>query len=142
MKKDLYDTLAENTAVKPKLVSNTASGNGTGVDLLGYEGCLMVAEYGAVGDKHDTSNYVTVSFLASTNNTVFSAIADTDLIGGNNTELIDANAEGNSTHRRCYVGDKRYVTVSFVVTGTMANGTAARATIIKGFPLHGANSST
>jgi hypothetical protein len=131
--RDFYSDYRATEVIAPKLVSNDATGNGTGTDLLGYEGCLMVCDYGDVGDLHDSSNYVTVKFLASTNNTVFSAIADTDLIGGNNTAVIDANEDANTTVQRGYIGTARYVTISIAVTGTMANGTPAAAFVVKGF---------
>ncbi len=91
---------------------------------------------GAVGDAFSGSNYFTVKFLESSNTVVYSAIADTDLIGGNNTVVIDANNEANSTHQRTYIGAARYVTVSIDVTGTMANGTPATAFVVRGLPLH------
>jgi len=135
--RDMYSSNRATFVVGPKLVSNDATGNGTGTDLLGYQGCLMLARYGTVGDLHDGSNYVTVKFLESANNVVFSAMSDGDLIGGNNTVVIDANAEANTTIQRTYVGSARYVTITFDVTGTMATGTPAAALVVKGLPLHG-----
>jgi hypothetical protein len=135
--KDLYSSYRETTVVQPKLVSNDVTGNGTGTDLLGFTGALMVAKIGAVGDLFNGSNYVTIRFLESSNNVVFSAISDDDLIGGNNTVLIDANNEANCIHQRAYTGSARYVTISFDVTGTMANGTPMEAHVVKGLPLHG-----
>jgi len=134
--RDLYHSYRETTVVTPQLVSNDATGNGTGTDLLGVTGCLMVAKIGAVGDLFNGSNYVTIKFLESANNVVFSAIDDDDLIGGNNTVVIDANNEANCVHQRSYVGSARYVTISFDVTGTMANGTPMEAHVVKGLPLH------
>jgi len=134
MKKDLYHDYRATSVLNPVSVSNNATGNGTGTDLLGYKGALMIASVGAVGALFDASNYYTIKFLESSNNTVFSAIADTDLVGGNNTVVIDANAEANSVHQRGYIGSARYVTVSIACTGTLT--APATAIVIKGFPLH------
>jgi len=134
--KDLYHNYLPKVAALPVLVTDDTSGNGTGVDLYGYQGALMIASIGAVGDLFDGSNYVTIKFLESSNNVVFSAIADEDLIGGNNTVVVNANAEANCIHYRAYVGSAQYVTISFDVTGTMANGTPMSALIVKGFPIH------
>ena len=136
MRKDFYNSFKQTTVLKPIKVVSNATGNGTGTDLLGYEGVLMVASLGASADVLDGSNYYTIKFLESSNNVVFSAIADTDLLGGNNTALIQANASANSTHERSYIGSARYVTVSIAVAGTIASGTPCTAHVIKGAPLH------
>lgn len=131
--KDLYHDAANITqVVKP--VAITAGANGTGTDILGYTRVLMVATTGAATALHGASNYATVSFLESANNVVFSAIADTDLVGGNNVETLDANADFNSTVIRGYIGDKRYVTITFGNVGAVAYTGAAY--VIKGFPIH------
>jgi hypothetical protein len=132
--KDLYSDFRATSVIKPQSVSNDATGNGTGTDLLGYEGALMICSVGAVGALFDASNFYTIKFLESANNVVFSAIADTDLVGGNNTVVIDANAEANSVHQRGYIGTARYVTVTIDCTGTLT--APATALVIKGFPIH------
>jgi hypothetical protein len=134
--KDLYHDYKVTSVILPVGSNNATAGNGTGTDLLGYEGCLMVATIGAVGAKVDTSNTVTINFLESANNIVFTAIADTDLVGGNNTVLLDANGDCNSTHQRGYIGSKRYVTISFTYAGTHGAVTPIQAQVIKGFPIH------
>jgi hypothetical protein len=130
--KDLYHDFRATTVVKP--VAITSSANGTGTDLLGYEGALMIATTGAGTALHGASNYATIQFLESSNNVVFSAISDNNLVGGNNTEVLDANGEFNSTVQRGYIGDARYLTITFANTGAVAYTGAAL--IIKGFPIH------
>jgi len=131
--KDLYHDFRSTAVLRPITVS-AGSGNGTGTDLLGYEGCLMVCHVGASGGLLGGSNYVTIQFLESSNNTVFSAIADTDLIGGNNTHVINANANANTSIQRTYTGSARYVTVTVANTGGVTLPVAAE--VIKGFPIH------
>jgi len=130
--KDLYHDFRSTYVVAP--IATVAGANGTGTDLLGYEGCLMIAHMGASTATLGGSNYVTIQFLESSNNTVFSAIADTDLIGGNNTVVINANANANCTHQRGYIGKCRYVTVTYANTGAVAVTVAAA--VVKGFPIH------
>jgi hypothetical protein len=132
--RDLYHDSRSTYVVKPQTI--TGAGNGTGTDLLGYEGCLMIAHVGASGALLGSSNKTTIQFLESANNVVFSAIADGDLIGGNNTVLIDANEEANCTHQRSYVGSARYVTITYAATAG-AVSLPVCAEVVKGVPLHG-----
>jgi len=131
--KDLYSSFRSTYVVAPQTI--TGAGNGTGTDLLGHEGCLMIAHVGASGGLLGASNKTTIQFLESSNNVVFSAIADTDLIGGNNTVLIDANGEANCTHQRSYIGSARYVTITFAATAG-AVSLPVCAEVIKGKPIH------
>jgi hypothetical protein len=117
--RDLSHDYKSNMTVKPATLT-TANANGTGVDLLGYSGALMVAHLGAVGALQDGTNKCIIHFVESTDNSTFTAIADTDLVGGNNTQTIDANAEANTSHQRSYVGAARYVAIQFEVAGTIS----------------------
>ena len=131
--KDLYDDFRSAYVVKPQTVTS-ANANGTGADLLGYRGVLMVAHLGASGGLLGGSNLVTIQFQESSNNVVFSAIQDGDLIGGTNTQVIDANGEGNTSVQRGYIGSARYVTINFVPTGTVSLPVCAA--VVRGKPLH------
>ncbi len=132
---DFYHEYTANTLVKPQtMTSSNVNGTGTGTDLLNYRGCLLMAETGASGGTLGSSNKLTIAFMESSDNSSFTAIADTDLVGGNNTVLIDANANANSTHVRSYIGKKRYVTVEFQATAGAVN-VPVSAIIIRGKPL-------
>ncbi len=63
MKKDLYHDFRATSVLNPISVSNDATGNGTGTDLLGYKGALMICSVGAVGALFDASNYLTITVL-------------------------------------------------------------------------------
>jgi hypothetical protein len=132
--KDLYSSYRSTFSIKPQTVTS-ANADGTGIDLLGYTGALMICHTGASGALLGGSNYVTIAFVESANNVVFSAIADTDLIGGNNTVIIDANSEANSTHQRSYVGAARYVAIQ-VQTTAGAVSLPVCAEVVRGIPLH------
>jgi hypothetical protein len=136
--KDLYSSQRANYAVLPIVATNTTQGgnNGTGVDLLNYRGALMIAVLGVEGDKFDTSNYCTIKFQDSPDSSTWSAIADTALVGGNNTQVINNNNQLPIIHQRGYIGSARYVRILFDITGTMANGTPLAGLIVYGAPLH------
>ena len=132
---DFYHEAAANTLVKPQtMTSSNVDGSGTGTDLLSYRQALLVAQVGASGGLAGASNKATIAFVESSDNSTFTAIADTDLVGGNNTYLIDANANANCTIVRSYVGTKRYVRVEFQATAG-AVSLPVTATIIRGKPI-------
>ena len=132
---DFYSDYVANTLVKPQtFTSSNIEGSGTGTDLLGYRGAILVAETGASGALCGESNKMTIAFVESSNNSTFTAIADTDLVGGNNTAVIDANGDANSTHYRSYIGTKRYVRVEFQATAGAVSIPVA-ASIVRGKPL-------
>ncbi len=132
--KDLYHDYRSTYTIKPQTVTSS-NANGSGIDLLGYRGALMVCHAGASGGLLGASNYVTIAFVSSTDNSTFTAIADTDLIGGNNTVIIDANAEGNATHQRGYIGTARYVAIQVQCTAG-AVSLPVCAEVVRGLPLH------
>lgn len=107
-----------------------------GADLLGYRGALIGIQTGVEGDLFNTSNYFTIKWQDSPDNSNWSAISDDDLIGGNNTQVIDNNAETPAIHVRSYIGANRYVRAIVDVSGTMANGTPISGFVIKYVPLH------
>ena len=130
---DLYHDYRTTQIINP-IAMTTANANGSVVDLLGYEGCLLVAGFGLSSALLGASNLATVRFMQSTDNSTWAAMNDTDLIGGNNTQVVDANAEANTCYQRSYIGDARYVTIRIEPTGTIATTVSAYA--VKGFPLH------
>lgn len=128
--KDLYNRIRSTKTILP-IALTSSNANGTGVDLLNYQGALMEVHVGASGGTLGGSNYITIGFFSSTDNSTFTAIADTDLIGGNNTHVINANANANCTVQRGYVGTARYVNVQIAPTGTVA--LPVSAAVVKGF---------
>ena len=131
--KDYYNDDRSKIVIYP-VAMTTANANGAGIDLLTYRKCRLTVLAGASGALLGASNLATIRFMESSDNSSFTAIADTDLLGGNNTEVIDANAEGNNCVQRSYIGVKRYVTVRIEPTGTIAVPWCAVAEL--GSPLH------
>lgn len=129
---DCNTEIISNYCIKPATLT-TANANGTGVDLSGYRQCKMTVHLGAVGALQDGTNKCVIGFFDSSDNSAFTACADTDLTGGTNTETIDANAEANNTVSRSYIGTKRYVTVRIAVSGTISLPVCA--TVVRGKPL-------
>jgi hypothetical protein len=118
-------------------VTDTASGTGTYVDLAGYGAALMIADVGKQLDTLSGSNYGTLTFEESAaSGSGFSAIAAADLLGGDNSVVIDAAAEDELVIYRTYIGSKRYVRMVMTITGTLASGWPCSFVVVKMLARH------
>ncbi len=105
--------MKNNVDVAQSLVpaSRTATVNGTGVDLRGYEAAMAVIDRGAIGG---TSPSFTFEVQESDDDASYNAVADADLDG---TEPVDTS--GDAVSRIGYKGGKRYIRVAITaVSGT------------------------
>lgn len=138
--KDLSNNIAP--AVSIINAVKTAAGNGTGVDLQGYESATVLVDVGAEGDTLSSSVYFEISLEHSDDNSTFTDCAQVDIIDGTISAggiwlKLDGTANGNpdtagEIYRVGYVGGKRYVRVVIAKTGTHSNGTPIGAMIVKG----------
>jgi hypothetical protein len=97
----------------------------------------MVADIGTQLDTLSGSNYGTLTFEESTaSGSGFSAIAAADLLGGDNSVVIDAAAEDALVVYRTYTGSKRYVRMVMTITGTLASGWPCSFVVVKLNPRH------
>ncbi|GAA1015885.1 hypothetical protein Aple_010690 [Acrocarpospora pleiomorpha] len=81
--------------------------NGTGVDLTGYDGALVIIHAGTIGGTVNPSQ--TFEVQESDDNASFTPVADGDLDG---TEPTVAAANDEQLHIIGYKGIKRYIRVS------------------------------
>lgn len=121
--------------------NRTADANGTGVDLKGYEGALVVAIVGAEGDTLGASDLISLELEESDDDSTYTdvAVADRlDAVGGSSGQfaLIDAAAEAPAVHVCSYIGSKRYIRVVDNRTGTHTNGTPTSAVVVRGHARH------
>lgn len=122
----LYYNNSVSQLLKPLI--RTADANSTGVDLQGYNDCLLIFDVGDTGDTLSGSVYVELEVEESDDNSTFTDVANTDLtnyVTGNNTGTvakIDDNAEDERTYIVGYRGTKRYVRGVLNYTGTHTNG--------------------
>ena len=136
--------LSNNIAPAVSLINavKTAAGNGTGVDLQGYESATVLVEVGAEGDTLSSSVYFEVSLEHSDDDSTYTDVAQADIIDGTISSggiflKLDGTANGNpdtagEIYRVGYVGGKRYVRVVLAKTGTHSNGTPLGAMIVRG----------
>ena len=120
----------------------TAAGNGTGVDLQGYESATILVDVGAEGDTLSSSVYFEISLEHSDDDSTYTDCAQADIIDGTISSggiwlKLDGTTGGDpdssgGIFRVGYVGGKRYVRVVLAKTGTHSNGTPIGAMVVRG----------
>ena len=124
----------------------TAAGNGTGVDLQGYESATVLVDVGAEGDTLSSSVYFELSLEESDDNSTFTDVAQAGVIDGTIDSggiflKLDGTTGGDpdttgGIFRIGYVGGKRYIRVVLAKTGTHSNGTPIGAMVVRGHARH------
>jgi hypothetical protein len=108
--------------------ARTATANGTGVDLTGYNAAAVVITAGTITD----GTLYTFEVQESDDNATFTAVADADLIG---TEPALAASDDNAVRELGYKGIKRYIRVALTgATGAPATGGVFAAIVVRGKP--------
>lgn len=107
--------------------SRTATANGTGVDLTGYDAATVVLDLGAAGG---TTPSFTFEVQESSDNSSFAAVAAADLDSGQPAAVT----AGGTVVEIGYRGIKRYIRVAITaVTGTTPT-LLCSATVVRGKP--------
>ena len=143
--------MSNNIATAVSLVSavRTGAGNGTGVDLQGYESATLIADVGAEGITLNGTNYFELSLEHSDDNSTFSDVAQADIVDGTISSggiwlKLDGTAGGNpdtagEIYRVGYVGGKRYIRGVIAIGGSHSTGTPIGMFVIKGNDRHSAD---
>lgn len=124
MSRDLYNGTDAAQSLRPQ--ARTASANGTGVDLVGYDAALVLIDVGAWTDGTHT-----FEVQDSEDNSTFAAVADEYLLG---TEpAVSGAAHDDVIYEIGYKGIKRYLRVAVTVSGA-TTGAVYGASIVRGKP--------
>ena len=100
--------------------ARTATFNSTGVDLANYDGAMVVIHPGTITDGTHTP-----TLQESSDNSTFSAVAASDMIG-----TLAAIAT-NTVQRVGYIGSKRYIRLNVTVAGATTGGVYG-ANVVRG----------
>ncbi len=119
--RDLYNEISAAQTLAP--AARTASANGIGVDLQGFDAAVVVVETGTITDGTHT-----IAVEESDDNTTFAAVAAGDLQGTN--PAIGA-ADDNKVYEIGYLGKKRYIRASVTVAGATTGGVYG-ASVVRG----------
>lgn len=110
--RDLASNLGPAQSIRPQAV--TATLNGTGVDLRGFDSALLQLDLGTFAG---TGPSATVKWQESDDDATYADIATADLIGGAVPAITPTNDE--SIIKRGYAGTKRYVrAIVSAISGT------------------------
>ena len=118
----------------------TSDENGASVDLQGYEGALIVMNFGISGDTLSASLYVDVELEDSPDNSTWTNCEAGDIRGAQSglsagvMRNVDAAAEDELSYQAAYVGTQRYIRPVYNITGTHSNGMEFSCDVIKMFP--------
>ena len=110
--------------------AKTASENGTSTEIADYHAVSVIIDAGAWTDGTHT-----FTVQESDDNSTWAAVADADLFG-DDEPVIDGAADDDQKYRIGYKGNKRYMRVITVVSGT-TTGAIYGALILKGSKTEG-----
>lgn len=134
-RKDLHSGVSLAILVGVALLSATPTV--AAVDLRGYDGAEIIISTGIGGITFTGTNKIEYVVTHSDDNTTFTTVADTDLLGVTNTtggivkSLITAQAAA-TVARFGYVGGKRYIKVTPTFSGTHGTGTPLGVNVVLG----------
>lgn len=130
---DLHSNVRTKTVIPPVAIGANATKSGLVIDRQGYGGVEFVAAYGAVTT---TGTIVTLVVKEGDVTGTLTSVADADLLGTEALASLPAatpRAAGTTkevTKRVGYKGNKRYVTVDAVQTGTTSVGAISIAALL------------
>lgn len=133
MIKDLHSNIRTKTVISPLAIGANATKSGIVIDRQGYGGVEFIASYGAVTT---TGSVVTLVVKEGDVTGTLTSVADDYLLGTEALASLPAatpRAAGTTkevTKRVGYIGNKRYVTVDAVQTGTTSVGVIGVAAIL------------
>lgn len=120
--KDLQNNLNVVTSLGP--AARTASANGTGVDLSGYGGAMVIFQVGVITDGTHTPK-----IQESDDDSTYTDVAAADQEG------TLAALASNTVQRVGYKGVKRYLRTVVTVSGATTGGVYGAA-VVRGYPRH------
>lgn len=137
VQRDIFSELKVTQLLTPAV--RTADANSSSVDTRDHDSLMLQAQVGNSGDTLSGSVKLELELEESDDNSVFTDVADADMIGGitgatnpGTFALIDAPAEDTRDFIVGYRGSKRYVRVVANFTGTHTNGIPIGASAIQG----------
>lgn len=116
---DLNKEVAVAQSLAPAV--RTATANGTGVDLSGYNAAMVLWNVGTITDGTHTPK-----LQESDDNSTFTDVAAADLSGSH------AALTSSTLQEIGYIGRARYVRAVITVSGSPSTGGAYSASIIRG----------
>ncbi|MCB1567834.1 MAG: hypothetical protein KDI69_03315 [Xanthomonadales bacterium] len=129
---DLHNNIKQVQAIIPATIGANATKTGAIIDRQGYGGVEFVIDYGSVTT---TGSIVTLVLKEGDVTGTLTSVADADMLGTEALASLAAGARvagtGKEVSKRLgYKGDKRYVQLSAVQTGTTSVGGISATAIL------------
>lgn len=137
--RDLYHNFRAITSLEP--TGRTSDASGTAVDMLGFDSCLVVIDFGDFGVNFNGSNYVEIQLEHSDDSTTWADVETADILRAetaaiaNGTVYRPPNANlGNSPGVATvgYIGNKRYLRGVASYVGTHGAATSVSVVMLLG----------
>lgn len=129
---DLHHNIKQSLAIIPAAIGTNATKAGPIIDRQGYGGVEFLIDYGSVTT---TGTIVTALLKEGDVTGTLTSVADDDMLGTEALASLLAGARvagtGKEVSKRLgYKGNKRYVQLSLVQTGTTSVGAVAATAIL------------
>jgi hypothetical protein len=124
--RDLHNNISAAISVAPAV--RTATVNGSGVDLQGYEAAEAIVHFGAYTDGTHTPK-----LQESDDNSTWSDVAAGDQLGS--FSAVSSGGGANTIQAVGYKGAKRYIRVVLTLAGT-TTGAGSEALVVRGRKRH------
>ena len=121
--KDLYNKLEATSVLDPIAIDTTAIH--TDIDLQGFNSALLLVNCGLdAGSGLGASHKFIFTLKDSADGTTYAVVETADMLDltvvAGAVITIDAVGEDNSIYKLGYVGGKRYLELTYTVTGTVS----------------------
>jgi hypothetical protein len=125
--RDLLRNQLTSQSLAPAVRTSTATGSA--VDLIGFDGAVIVVSFGAYTDGTHTP-----SVLSSVDGVTYNAAATSDLDG--TFTAVSGSGGANTVQQVGYVGSQRFLKIVMTISGA-TSGAASAANITAGYPHNG-----
>lgn len=130
--RDIVSNIHVSQPLNPILSTSTRTSSG--VDRQGFNGVLLVMQFGATLDTINGSNYWTAKIQHSDDNSSYSDAAADDVQGGVVSYVVNSLSLDETLYKFPYKGSKRYTRLVCTTTGTHVNGTPLAVFAVKSDP--------
>lgn len=124
--RDLHNNILPKVAFNTVAITSDTTTNGVEIDLQGYEGCEFVIMTGSLTD----GDYTPLIQESDTSGSYSGSVDDSDLLGTEAEAAFTDNTDDNKVARIGYIGNKRYVRLSIVSTGTTSGATVGAIVLL------------
>lgn len=143
--RDMVHSVKPTAGLAPAV--RTATALSAACDTQGFEAVTVLVHLGTFGDVQSGTLYIEAELQESSDNSTYTAVADSDLLILTSRSTITGTATGTFVQTKTtgnadtaglysvgYRGSKRYLKVNMRLTGTHSTGTPSAVAFVAGHP--------